>query len=122
MADKIRFARFVLNEIAKDGMQSAEGFMGPDYYVDPRRTIGLIFRGEPSNPVDKDDWSLYIEGWIFKSVRLYRGKDWFKIDLTKEEKREFLQAEKNLLAKQKEAARVWKEAKEARRVAAQDWP
>ncbi len=119
---KIRFARFVINDIAANGMQQVECFTGPDYYVDPRREISGRFSNLAHEPKDKDSWSLWIDGWIFKSVVLQRGPDRFKIDVTKEELKEFVALEKAFIARRKENARKAKEEKEARRIAAQDWP
>ena len=120
--EKIRFARFVLNDIAANGMQQVSGFMGPDYYVDSRREIWGRFSNLAHEPDNKDSWSLWIDGWIFKTVLLQRGEERFKIDVTKEELREFVALEKAFHVRQKENARKAKEEKEARRIAAQDWP
>lgn len=118
---KIRFAQFVLNDIAANGMQMVDGWSS-EYYVDARRVTEGRFDLFAASPKDKDSWSLWVGGWIFTSVTLQRGPERHVIELTREEKKAFVELDKAFKARQKENARLAREEKEARRVAAQDWP
>lgn len=118
----IPFAEFVITQIAANGMQLADSFFDGEYYVDPYRKMDGRFDSCASSPTHKDAWSLHIDGWIFKDVRLYRGPEYFEIDLTKEQKKEFIAIEKAFVAEAKEQERIAEVEKEARRKAAQDWP
>ena len=120
--DKIRFAQFVIDDIIANDMQRAYDIFRPDYYVDQRRELANNSRPYAYDPEHKDSWSLWVDGWIIKDVRLQRGPERIKIKLNSDERAKLIQLDKQWMARAKARANAAKAAKAKRADEGQWWP
>ena len=120
----MRFAQWVLSQIATHGYKISEGFLEPDYYVNHNRPF-TQYRRFADVAKHRDDWCLSVEGWIFKNVRLYRKSktdDMAKIHLTREERRQFIEIDKQHYRDLAIEKKRKKFLEQQAALKAQDWP
>jgi len=114
----MRFAQFVINQIKNEGYDILwDNWHETSYYVNKDRIRNI-----------NDNWRVCVYGFFWKTVTLTRGAiladrdTLFNIDLTCEEKKFFInmdkEYERSIRLKQKNA----KMLREFERKKAQDWP
>lgn len=101
MTESIPFAQYVLNQIEEHGLKA------PGYSHD------TIYRNKPGGYINhervysydmssRDDWFLNVRKSFFRTVvYLCRGPRSIEIRLTKNDKKEFVKAHENFLAKER---------------------
>lgn len=120
----IRFAMFVICDVAKNGCNIADGVMGGDFVVDGRRTTIKEYLYFYNDLKEKDDWNLNV-GYIFPFVRkayLNRGPNRVKIVLTKQENKAMIEIWDEAFARLKKAQLLAKQDRQAEERRMQDWP
>ena len=118
--EKIRFAQFVIDDITKNGMKTAHSYTGNIFYTDSRRPdlSGCAYPMET-----KGDWNLFIESFFFfYSVRLLRGPDRVKIELTRTEVKQFIELHKHAQAHMKQTEKNRRIAEDQMKNSMQWWP
>ena len=117
---KIRFAQFVIDDIRKNGMKSTHSYTGSIFYTDVRRPdlLGCAYPME-----SKDDWNLFVESFFFfYSVRLLRGPDRVKINLTLDEEKQLVELHKHAQAYMKQTEKNRRIAEDQMKNSMQWWP
>ena len=118
----MRFAEFVLNDIAENGCNIAHGFMSEDFIVNSKREKGQY--GYTAS-TGKDEWNLRVTYPFLPFIRkayLSRGPQCVKIVLTKEEHKKLIVEWDQCFALQKWAKGQAKLARLAEEKLLQDWP
>lgn len=119
--EKIRFAQFVIDDIAKNGMKATHSYTGNMFYTDVRRPDSVSGCAYPMET--KDDWNLFVECFFFfYSVRLLRGKERVKIKLTLAEEKQLVELHKQAQAHMKQAEKNRRIAEDQMKNSMQWWP
>lgn len=121
--EKIRFAQWVIQEIAEHGIQYHDHWCSGEQYVDHRRR-SLIRGGRWMDERQYiDDWTLVDRGWfIFRHAVLIRGPENIIIHLTNEEDKALLRIIDRKRAADRTAKYQEELAKKERAEQGQWWP
>lgn len=121
--EKIRFAQYVIDDIRKNGMKTAYSYTGNMFYTDSRRPDSVSGCAFPME--SKDDWNLFVEYFFFfffPSVRLLRGNERVKIELTRTEVKQFIELHKQAKAHMKQTEKNRRIAEDQMKKSMQWWP